>query len=218
MSGEGEGAAPAYPHNYFKGFGADENSLRYRLEGDDVIKQVSNRLRGGLKRGRDGREYYDERQRLMNEVGIEATEFFLAGSVNKVNHLTRYRDEKRVMIQLRELSGAYLYELTLNMKLWGPLIEDEVQGEDAPFVDHGYLYSLSVPGTTRELRKYKVRNKYLILQVVENAMIQSMLRGKDGREAELTAPNILVNEEVNRASAPQRQGFFGMFRRGDVHG
>ena len=76
---------------------------------------------------------------------------------------------------------AFIYEIVLNAKRWAP---------------DGHR---------------KVRNMRLVIQMVENAIYQSLLRGTDGFEASLTAKSHTVSELVDNRNqgGGGRTGFIG---------
>lgn len=183
-----------YGRNYFQQPYQDPAGLKYRIEGDDVIKGVTTILRGGIvKDEKTGREVWNETYRLLNEEGVSRVELFLRGGLNKINHLTKYKNEHRILQQMRSMIRAFTIELVLYAKAWAPeakMVGGELVNDDIK----------------------KVRNKHLVLQVVENAIFQSMQRGEQGFEAENTIKSWNVNELVGRPpseDAPRRQGWFG---------
>lgn len=187
-----------YQRNHYAFVSSDPTGLRYRLEGDDVIQAVVSILRGGLVQEKDGSLRHNEQYRLMNEEGIARVELFLRGGVNKINHLTKYKNEERIMRQMRALVRAFTIELVENLKRWAPGVY-EVNGE---LINPEYR---------------KVRNKHIVLQVVENALFQSMQRGQEGFEAELTGKSWMVQETVGQRETekPRMMGLRGLFNRGE---
>lgn len=163
------------PRNYYKDATDSVSGLKFRLDGSDVIENVVNTLRGGVKRRSGGKTEYHEEHRLMNDLGIARAKFFLQGSINKVNHLTQYTNEDRILRQIRSLVKSWVFELTANLKIWAP-------GHD--------------PENTPPYPK--VKNKRLVVNVVENAIYQSMLRGKEGFEAKLITKTHNVYEAVGQ--------------------
>ena len=205
-------------HNYWRGAEQDVSGIKFRLEGTDVIQQTINQIRGGLIRDETTkRMVYNTKECLMNETGVSAVKFYLHAGVNKVIHLTDY-NETRIMKQMKPLVNAFLEELTLNMKMWGPILpfkhdqqlsDDEIASEFA----HGFLKVIKTMKTETgyvSLVKVKVKNKSLLLQGIENSLLQSMYRSKGGKEAQLTAPNVLFSEnQVQQEPSNKGFGFFG---------
>lgn len=211
-----------YEKNYFPDVEADPAGLRYRLEGDDVIKAVITNLRGGLIKTKDG-YVYNEAYRHMNEEGIARVEFFLRGGVNKINHITKYKNEERVMRQMRALARAFTIELTENLKYWAPAAR-VVQEEKVITLNNGRQETVMVNRLVNSGID-KVRNKGFVQQVVENALLQSMQRGQEGFEAELTGKSWMVTEQVGGPQRPEDKqrllsGLTGLFgrRRNDEYG
>jgi len=189
--------------NYFQEEPLDPTGMRYRLEGEDVIESVVTAMKGGLIKRNDGSTAFNERYRLMNDEGISRVELFLKGGVNKINHLTKYKNEGRILQQMRSLVRSFTIELVENLKRWAPNAETvTVNGGEE-------LINPSLE---------KVRNKHFILQVVENGIFQSMQRGGEGFEAELTGKSWNVLEQVGQQPEQRRglrggRGFFGFGRR-----
>lgn len=177
-----------YPVNYYQGGVVDEGSLRFRVDADDVITKIADELRGGLKTERKGVKTYHEERRMMNEEGVSRVVALFNGIVNKVGHLTKYQNEERVVRQLKSVIKSFIFELILNLKRWAPS------------------------------GSYKVRNKRVIIQMVENAVHASMLRADGGFEANNLSKIWNVNqiEDYRQQSAPRAGGgWFGkVFGRG----
>lgn len=199
----------------------DRDALEYRLEGADTVERVTDLLRGGvIDEDDDGNKTFDEKNRLMNELGVSKTEMFLHGFVNKNTHLTKYKNEERVLIQMRSGASAYNFELTLNMKRWGPEFIGKLQDDESveQFCKRtGAVVFKFVDAQTVRYR-VKVRNPRLVRQLVENSMLASMQRGDDGFEAGNTIKQINVNEVRDLAERqqpggmiPQAGGFFSRF-------
>ena len=208
MNEQGDGG-----RNYYDFPPADPIGLRYRLEGDDVITGVVNILRGGVIQHKDGSVEYNERYRLMNDEGIARVELFIRGGVNKINHLTKYKNEERIMRQMRSLLKAFTIELTLNLKRWAP--NATVVDETASTIGNDGQPIITITERLINPNHEKVRNKHIILQVVENALFQSMQRGGEGFEAEITGKSWVVNEQVGNHPQEQQRpgGLRGLFSR-----
>lgn len=185
------------PVNYYKGAIDSVSGLRYRLDGDDFIEQAVDTLRGGVKSKVAGKKQYYDEFRCMNDLGIQRAKMVIQSGVNKVSHLTKYKDEERLFRQIRSIIKAWVFEVTLNMKSWAP---------EADFVD----------GKLINPHYAKVRNKRLVIQTIENAVLQGMQRGVDAMEAQLTAKSWGVTEIMDNREQQRKQGvlsgFFG--RRG----
>lgn len=198
MSGE-EGVVKSYyrsPTDIVDG-------LKYRLEGRDVIESVMDMLNGGVKAQKGSAKVYFEEHRLMNGLGIARVKFFLQSAVNKINHLTKYANEERINRQVKPMIKSFVHELVLNAKRWAP--EACMTG--------GVLINRGIPF-------HKVRNMRLIVQVIENSIYQSMLRGTEGFEAELLSKSWDVHEVVDNPKKQEKTGFLGLFgrKRGDEFG
>lgn len=187
--------------NYYRNQLDYATGLKYRLDGDDVIERAIDTLRGGVKAKVNGQKKYFDEYKLMNEVGIQRARMVLEAGVNKINHLTKYTDKEMIFRQIRSLTKAWLFEVTLNCKRWSP---------EARFTRDGRLIN---PDFT------KIRNKRLVIQTVENALLQSMLRGTDGFEASLTSKQFSVQEIQDNRSGSGRGGgrgwFGGLFQRNE---
>lgn len=175
---------PPPPRNYFPTAMDSPGGFKYRLDGREVIREIVETLKGGVKFRKGQSIDYHEGRRLMNDLGIERVRLMVQTGVNKVNHLTKYSNENRIFSQMKAIMRAFIYELVLNAKKWAP--PDQ----------------------------YKVRNMRLIIQMVENAIYQSMLRGTEGFEAQLTAKSWGVQEVMDHR-IPQKSGggIFSLFRR-----
>lgn len=162
--------------NYYQEV-SQADSLRYRLDAGELIEQAVDTFKGGVV-GLDeyGKKVFFEGQRLMNDLGIQRARMVLEAGVNKINHLTKYKDEERAFRQVKSITRMWIYEVTLNMKKWAP---------EATFDANGKLINEHT---------HKIRNKHLIIAVVENAILQSMLRATAGFEAELTGKQMVVSE------------------------
>lgn len=183
------------PLDYYQGANHDPSGIRYRLEGEDVISQAVDTLKGGVIGTNDlGDKVYNDKQRCMNDVGILRARMVLQSGVNKVNHLTKYFNEDRIHGQIKSIVKAWIFEVTLNMKSWAP----------EAFIKEGKLVNSS---------HSKVRNKRLIIQTIEQALYQSMLRGTAGFEANLTAKSYNVQEINDNRPKPRMGGFGGVFGR-----
>lgn len=183
--------------NYYRSSMNSVGGLKYRLDGEDVITRAIDTLRGGVRASKGGRKEYFSEFRCMNDLGIQRARMVIESGVNKINHLTKYTDKEMIFRQIRSVIRAWIFEVTLNAKMWAP---------EAKFVK-GRLINDDF---------CKVRNKRLIIQTIENALLQSMLRGTGGFEAELTSKQFSVHELTdNREGAtPPRGGFLsGMFGR-----
>lgn len=161
------------PEAYF------HDSMRYRLDGMDIIERLVDTLKGGLQ-GYDtttGEKIYYEENRLMNDAGVHAIKMLLENAINRDNHLTNYRDIVRIHEQLVNTIILPLeFEIALNSKRWAP---------EAYYDENGKLINPTFK---------KIRNKRLIISMVENGVLQSMQRAEKGREADLTAKQYNVQE------------------------
>lgn len=179
--------------NYYRQQLDYATGLKYRLDGEDVIERAVDTLRGGVKSVINGKKLYFDDYKLMNEVGIQRARMVLEAGVNKINHLTKYTDNEMISRQIKALVKAWLFEVTLNAKRWAP---------EARFTAAGRLVNPDF---------CKIRNKRLVIQTIENALFQSMLRGTEGFEASLTSKQFSVQEIQDNRSASRggSRGFFG---------
>lgn len=218
-----------YDRNYYAAPQIDAEGLRYRLEGHEIVERVVDTLRGGAYEDGNGRKVYRETHRLMNEEGIARVEMFLSGAVNKVVHLTKYKNEDRILRQVLEMARAFLFEQTANMKRWGPWFTASVPREELEEWARktGVLQQkiLEDDGETCKVHyQVKVRNKYLVLQVMENSLLAAMQRGIDGFEAGNTIKSWNVHEAIGQrgeGDGQPRQNFlsrFNLFSRGGGDG
>lgn len=199
--------------DYFQQGPQDPAGLLYRLDGRDVIDAVRDALMGGSRYDQEKGEWvYNEENRLMNDEGITRVDFFLRGAVTKITHLTKFESINRILIQMRELGKAFLIELTLNMKRWGPIVT--IKKESTQYynknVKDEILYIISETEETITF-KSKVRNKNLVQQVVENSILTSLQRGEKGFEAENLQKSWLIQESIAKGGE-QQESRFGGFR------
>lgn len=199
---------PGVARNYFQNANEAVSGLKYRLDGRDVIKDVCDKLRGGFTTdNQTGERKYNESFRLMNEIGISRAEFFLTTGVNKITHLTKYKNEDRIMLQMKALAKAWIVELAANMKNWAPEsewveVEMDVPRPDGQLVRMKRPVLWSPPGC-------KVRNKTLVVRLIENALFTSMQRGDAGFEALNTTQSMQVSENIIRDERRKPgKGFF----------
>lgn len=178
--------------NYYRNALDTASGLKYRLDGEDVITRAIDTLRGGVRSKVNGKKTYFDEFKCMNDLGIQRARMVLEAGVNKINHLTKYSDKEMIFRQIRSLTKAWLFEVTLNSKRWSP--EARFSRHDNHLINDNYS---------------KVRNKRLIIQTIENALLQSMLRGTDGFEASLTSKQFSVHEVKNNSPQNNRGG--GLF-------
>lgn len=181
--------------NYYRSAVDTVGGLKYRLDGEDVISRAIDTLRGGVKSKVNGKKTYYDAFRCMNDLGIQRARMVLESGVNKINHLTKYTDKDMIFRQIRSMVNAWLFEVTFNMKKWSPSSEfDEASGQ---LINKNFD---------------KIKNKRLVIQTIEHALLQSMLRGTDGFEASLTSKQFSVHE-LNDNRPPKSGGglFSGMF-------
>jgi len=186
---------PEFSDNYSEGMNLYNNRettvdvIRYRLDGTERISEVIDTLRGGVKSIDNNTKKYSEEYRMMNELGVQRVRMALETGVNKINHLTKYQDEDRIFRQIKSVMKDFVKELTLNMKVWSP---------ESTFLD----------GRLKNDGFHKVRNKRLIVQQVENALLQSMLRGNEGFEADITGKNFNVSEVRHQEPVQEQKSSF----------
>lgn len=186
------------PINYYQHMSAQPDGLRFRLDAADVITRVEDELRGGVQYERNGVKTYYEERRMMNDTGISRVSALLHSIVNKVGHLTKYANEERVLRQVKAIVKSFIVDLTLNLKKWAP---------QARIANDGSLFNPSMD---------KVRNKRIVIQMIENAVHESMLRADGGFEASNLSKIWNVQEIDDRRSRERdRSGMFGgIFGRG----
>ena len=178
--------------NYYRSAVDTVGGLKYRLDGEDVITRAIDTLRGGVKSKKNGVKTYFTEFRCMNDLGIQRARMVLESGVNKINHLTKYTDQDMIFRQIRSVITAWLFEVTLNVKKWAP---------NSEFVN-GQLINPTFD---------KIKNKRLVIQTIENALLQSMLRGTEGFEASLTSKQFSVHE-LNDNRPKERRGMLsGLF-------
>jgi hypothetical protein len=203
------------PQRYYGTRDIDEGSLRYRIEGDEIVTKLCERARGGFVQV-NGEMRPNEQYRLMSEEGIARLDFYLRIAVNKINHLTRYNHTMDIMKQLRPIAKKYLKELTKNSKTWGATLRSQVRKNGythdsiAETYGHDYLHHKIIGESERYYlieTKLKVRNKEFLQQTIEQTAYQSMKRSEGGREQELTAPNVQISEQQGSRDQPS-QGLF----------
>lgn len=208
--------------NYFGPQGPDADALKYRLDGEDVIKRVVDTLRGGFFEGADGRKVYREEYRLMNDEGISRVEMTIRSGVNKVIHLTKYKNEERILRQVKELARAFAHELVANIKRWGPIYTTKVSEDDYEDWYHktGVVTAsilVEEAGVLTVMYRVKVRTKHLVPQLIENGILAGMQRGEEGFENTNLGKTYNVNEIIDRERRREQEsglGRFNIFSRG----
>jgi len=175
--------------NFYAQDPLSSDNMRYRLDGDDVIERAIDTIKGYVGKDKNGEKVYSPHMCLMNELGLQAVRMTIELGVNKINHLTKYKDEDRINRQLRAVFKAWQFELTKNMKMWAP---------ETYFCQKTHSWVVK-PGC-------KVRNSRLVTQKVENAILQATLRGDDGFEAQLTGKAYSVQEVHDRRGEEGREG------------
>ena len=170
--------------NFYTQDPLSSDNMRYRLDGNDVIEGVIDIIKGYSHTNNNNEKVYDPNMRMMNDLGIQAVRMSIALCVNKVNHLTKYKDDDMIKRQLRSIFKRWQFDLTKNKKLWAP---ETIQVGKEWIIAEGK----------------KVRNDGLITQMVENPNLQSSLRGADGFEAQLTGKAYSVQEFHDRRGEEQ---------------
>ena len=175
--------------NFYTQDPLSSDNMRYRLDGDDVIDRAIDTIKGLVGFDKNNDKVYDPNMRLMNDLGIQAVRMTIELGVNKINHLTKYKDEDRINRQLRAVFSAWQFELAKNMKMWAPETKYDFKNK-----------------TWLVVEGKKVRNPFLITQKVENAILQATLRGDAGFEAQLTGKAYSVQEVHDRRGEEQDRG------------
>lgn len=185
---------PPQGRNYFQASLENVDGLKYRLDGNDIIKSFVNSLRGISVDAR-GNKVYNPADRMMNERGVNRIALLLQ-TVNKSTHLTKYENEERVLLQVKEIARSFRKELTKSMKIWAP----ETYHVD---INHRVIKKILHDGREVDVSEIellskksfdKVRNPSMIVQQVENILYASMNRGARGFEAELVSKIQTINE------------------------
>ena len=166
--------------NYFNSANDSYMGFRERIDGTEVIVEICNELRGVSFDEHGNLKEYPE-YRMLNEKGIARVRALLKSIMNKVNHLTKYENNARVLMQIKSTVSGFLPELVLNLRDWAP------EGE------------------------LKVRNWPLILRMIENGVVASMLRGEGGFEAKNLTQQHSITELVDGRPRPKKGlfGMFG---------
>lgn len=112
--------------NYYSPM-SDSSGFKYRVDGRDVINEVVESLRGGVRKGKYGRSEQTPEFKLMNDLGISRASAFLRGVVNKNTHLSRYPDKDTIMSQVRSLAKEWCVTGATNRKHWEIKDPDLVQ-------------------------------------------------------------------------------------------
>lgn len=179
--------------NYYQEAQAASDSMLYRLDGKELVQDAVDTLRGGVKSISNGQKEYYEHNRLMNELGIQRVRSILEAHINKNAHLTKYSKEERINVQIKSIMKEFVKTLASNLKRWAPEAEFNKGILDNP-------------------NHCKVRDKGMVVQQVEKAIYQSMLRGVEGFEALNTRPNLQVQQISDERQQQRSGGFFGMGR------
>lgn len=103
--------------NYFSAALDNVSGLMFRIGGEDLIEELEITLKGG-KKDKNGNVDLNPRFRMMTDEGVHAARFTLLSHVNKVNHLTRYENEERIMKATRNTINSWIFQVTLNRKRW----------------------------------------------------------------------------------------------------
>jgi hypothetical protein len=178
--------------NFYQDAEERHDLIKYRLDGDERIDRVLNTLRGGIKDVNNGVATYNEEFRLMNELGIQRVSIVLQTGVNKINHLSKYKDDERIFAQVVAIMGDFDKELVSNLKVWAP----EAQFKEGKLINPTMA---------------KVRNKRIIVQEVENALVQSFLRANAGFEADITGKAYSVSEYRQQKDEDEKpRSFWGL--------
>lgn len=113
--------------NYFPSQTDSASGFKYRVEGEDVVQRTINALRGGVKKDNLGRVVYDDQFRLMNDIGVSRAQLFLQGIINKNTHLSRFRDEQRILRQIKAVAKEWCVTVAQNRRHWEVKDPDLVQ-------------------------------------------------------------------------------------------
>lgn len=113
--------------NYFNSSLDSSTGFKYRVDGGEIVKKTIDELRGGLYKDKNGRNQYRKEFQMMNDLGIARASFFLNGIVNKNTHLSRFRDEARILRQIQALSREWCVTQAINRQRWEIKESDLVQ-------------------------------------------------------------------------------------------
>lgn len=113
--------------NYFPSQSDLNSGFKFRVDGKDVVTELLDSLRGGVVRNSDGRIEYNEKYRLMNDLGISRVQYYLRTVVNKNTHLSNFKDEERIMRQQRALAREWCMTMSINRRRWSVADPDLVQ-------------------------------------------------------------------------------------------
>lgn len=113
--------------NYFADTKDQSDSLKYRLSGEDIVKKLVEDLRGAIRDDYGRIVRYDEKFRLLNDLGANRISYILSSELNKITHLTKYANEDRVFRQCKELFKMVAFIITLNRKDWAVRDKDSIQ-------------------------------------------------------------------------------------------
>jgi len=207
------------PINYYQNAAADSQGMFYRLDGADVVDLVIDKIKGGFVVV-NGVKKYNSNKRMMNDHGVSRVEFFLSSTVSKISHLTKFSNEARVMIQIKELSRSFLIELVKNMKFWAPEAE-LIEYTENKIIDLPNGRTIEREVTVRYFinpNYDKVRNPELVVQVVENAMLLSYQRGEGGFEAINLGKSWQVTENIGRENEAREEGRLKRLFGGRING
>lgn len=113
--------------NYYADARDISDGLKYRLSGEDIIKELIADLRGAQRDQYGKIASYDEENRIINDIGAYKIRYLLNSELNKITHLTKYANEERVFRQVRELFKMIAFVITLNCKIWEVRDKDVLQ-------------------------------------------------------------------------------------------
>lgn len=116
-----------YGKSYFPNAAGDASGFKFRVDGKDVVQELVDALKGGVSRDNTGRIAYNEEYRLMNDLGVSRAQFYLKGVVNKNTHLSKFKDEERILRQVRALAKEWCVTLAQNRRRWDVKDPDVVQ-------------------------------------------------------------------------------------------
>ncbi len=116
-----------FSKNYFAGQATEDASgFKYRVSGESVVRRTLDALQGAT-RDEEGNLKYEKKFRLMNPEGLSRAKLFMEALINQNTHLSRFRDEQRVLRQIKSLSKEWVVTVATNRKRWQITEPDLIQ-------------------------------------------------------------------------------------------
>lgn len=115
-----------YSRNYYANQRDVADSLKYRLNNNELIKRIIDQLSGATYDNNGRVNGYDPNLRLLNEKGIYNIRVILEGQISKNTHLTKYANETRINEQMKSILKKIIDTMTLQRKEWDIKNKDSV--------------------------------------------------------------------------------------------